>query len=96
MERVSEKSAIYVYFFSIILPGLGQIYLNHKKRGLSILMGALVLSLSVPFLVAFPLNWIITAVYLIWQVFDAFVLYKTENREGKNSLDERNFGSSES
>jgi hypothetical protein len=65
MERVSEKSAIYVYFFSIILPGLGQIYLNHKKRGLSILMGALVLSLSVPFLVAFPLNWIITAVYLI-------------------------------
>jgi hypothetical protein len=31
---MSEKSPFYAYFFSIILPGLGQIYLNHKKRGL--------------------------------------------------------------
>jgi hypothetical protein len=31
---MSEKSRFYAYFFSIILPGLGQIYLNHKNRGL--------------------------------------------------------------
>jgi TM2 domain-containing membrane protein YozV len=86
MERVSEKSAMYAYFFGIILPGLGQIYLNHKKRGLSILIGALGLSLTLTFLFAFPLNWIIMAAYWIWQVLDAFFLYKTENKYIKTHL----------
>jgi TM2 domain-containing membrane protein YozV len=59
MERISEKSSICAYFFSIILPGLGQIYLDHKKRGFTILTGALILSLALSFLFAFPLNWIL-------------------------------------
>jgi hypothetical protein len=46
--------------------------------------------------IAFPLNWIIMAAYRIWQVFDAFVPYKTENKVGKNSFDERNSGSGHS
>jgi hypothetical protein len=46
--------------------------------------------------IAFPLNWIIMAAYWIWQVFDVFALYKTENKVGKNSFDERNSGSSHS
>jgi TM2 domain-containing membrane protein YozV len=49
---MSEKSPFYAYFFSIILPGLGQIYLNHKKRGLTILIGALALSITLAFLFA--------------------------------------------
>jgi TM2 domain-containing membrane protein YozV len=92
MERISEKNAIYAYFFSIILPGLGHIYLNHKKRGLSILMGAFGLSLTLTFLLAFPLNWIIMVAYWIWQVIDAFFLYKTEKKVSKNPLHERNSG----
>lgn len=83
MERISEKSSIYAYFFSIILPGLGQIYLNHKKRGFTILIGALILSLALSFLIAFPLNWIIMATYWIWQVLDAFFLYKSDNKGTK-------------
>lgn len=83
MERISEKSSIYAYFFSIILPGLGQIYLNRKKRGFTILIGALILSLALSFLFAFPLNWIIMATYWIWQVFDAFFLYKSVNKRTK-------------
>jgi hypothetical protein len=59
MERISEKSSICAYFFSIILPRLRQFYLDHKKRGFSILTGALILSLTLSILFAFPLNWIL-------------------------------------
>lgn len=89
MERISEKSSIYAYFFSIILPGLGQIYLDHKKRGFTILTGSLILSLALSFLFAFPLNWIIMATYWIWQVFDAFFLYKSINKGTKTFSDKQ-------
>jgi TM2 domain-containing membrane protein YozV len=89
MERISEKSSIYAYFFSIILPGLGQIYLDQKKRGFTILIGALILSLALSFLFAFPLNWIIMATYWIWQVFDAFFLYKSVNKGTKTFSDKQ-------
>lgn len=89
MERISEKSSIYAYFFSIILPGLGQIYLDHKKRGFTILTGALILSLALSFLFAFPLNWIIMATYWIWQVFDAFFLYRSVNKGTKTFSDKQ-------
>lgn len=85
---MSEKSPFYAYFFSIILPGLGQIYLNHKKRGLSILVGALALSISLAFLFAFPLNWIIMAAYWIWQVFDTYFVYRSEKNLSKNTFGE--------
>ena len=90
MEIISEKSSIYAYFFSIILPGLGQIYLNHKKRGFTVLIGALILSLALSFAFAFPLNWIIMATYWIWQVFDAFFLYKSVNKGTKTFNDKQN------
>lgn len=85
---MSEKSPFYAYFFSIILPGLGQIYLNHKKRGLSILVGALALSITLAFLFAFPLNWIIMAAYWIWQVFDTYLVYRSEKNLSKNAFGE--------
>jgi TM2 domain-containing membrane protein YozV len=89
MEKKSEKIPFYAYFFSIILPGLGQIYLNHKNTGFMILAGAVILSITLSFLFAFPLNWIIMAAYWIWQVFDAFFLYQSQNKvNGKNSLGE--------
>ena len=86
---MSEKNPFYAYFISIILPGLGQIYLNHKKRGLTILIGALALSVTLAFLFAFPLYWIIMASYWIWQVFDTFFLYKSDNSLSKNAFGER-------
>ena len=85
MENMSEKSRLYAYFFSIIFPGLGQIYLNHKNRGFVFLAGAVILSISLSFLFAFPLNWIIMAAYWIWQVFDAFFLYKSKNEVNKKT-----------
>ena len=85
MESMSEKSRFYAYFFSIILPGLGQIYLNHKNRGFMILTGAVILSITLSFLFAFPLNWIIMAAYWIWQVFDAFFLYKFRTKSIKKT-----------
>ena len=86
---MSEKNPFYAYFISIILPGLGQIYLNHKKRGLTILIGALALSVTLAFLFSFPLYWIIMASYWIWQVFDTFFLYKSDNSLSKNAFGER-------
>lgn len=89
MENMSEKTRLYAYFFSIILPGLGQIYLNHKNRGFVILAGAVILSITLSLLFAFPLNMVIMAAYWIWQVFDAFFLYKSKNElNKKNSLGE--------
>ena len=90
MERISKKGAIYAYFFSIILPGLGQIYLNHKKRGYTILVGALILSLALSFFFTFPLNWIILTAYWVWQVFDAFFLYNTASKASKAYNDKQN------
>lgn len=78
MNEIPKKSRFYAYFFSIILPGLGQIYLDHEKRGFMILAGAVTLSVIISFFFAFPLNWIIMAGYWIWQVFDAFFLYHSQ------------------
>lgn len=86
---MSEKSLFYAYLFSIILPGFGQIYLNHKKRGYTILIGALALSIPLAFLFAFSLYWIIMAAYWIWQVFDSFFVYRSENKVSKNAFGER-------
>ena len=85
MENLSEKSRFYAYFFSIILPGLGQIYLNHKNRGFMVLTGAVILSITLSFLFVFPLNWIIMAAYWLGQVFDAFFLYKSQNAVNKKT-----------
>jgi TM2 domain-containing membrane protein YozV len=86
MESISKKSAIYAYFFSIILPGLGQIYLNHKKRGLIILIGALVISLFASWFLTFPINWLAMTAYWIWQVLDAFILYtRTVNKKSSQN-----------
>ena len=78
MNEIPKKSRFYAYFFSIILPGLGQIYLDHEKRGFMILAGAVTLSVIISFFFAFPLNWIIMVGYWIWQVFDAFFLYYSQ------------------
>ena len=56
------------------------------KRGLTILIGALALSITLAFLFAFPLNWIIMAAYWIWQVFDTFFVYRSENNLNKNTF----------
>jgi TM2 domain-containing membrane protein YozV len=86
---MSEKSPFYAYFLSIILPGLGQIYLNHKKRGLTILIGALTLSITLTFLLALHLNWIIMVAYWVWQVSDTYFVYRSENKLSKNAFGER-------
>ena len=85
MDSMSAKNRLYAYFFSIILPGLGQIYLNHKNRGFMILTGAVILSITLSFLFAFPLNWIIVVAFWIWQVFDAFFLHKSKNEVNKKT-----------
>ena len=90
MNEIPKKSLFYAYFFSIILPGLGQIYLNHEKRGFMILTGAVTLSVILSFFFAFPLNWIIMAGYWIWQVFDAFFQYNSQ----KEVNSENSFGES--
>jgi predicted tellurium resistance membrane protein TerC len=64
-------------------------YLNHKKRGYTLLIGALAMSITLAFLFAFPLNWIIMVAYWIWQVFDTFFVYRSENKVSKNAFGER-------
>jgi len=61
---------------SVIIFGLGQIYLGMIGRGLAILIAGFVLSfssgISLPFYVSLPL----ILIYWIWQIIDAYQLYK--------------------
>jgi TM2 domain-containing membrane protein YozV len=75
MGAVRPKSHALTIILSVIIFGLGQIYLGLIGRGLAILIvgfvGSIVVSISLPFYVSLP---VITA-YWIWQIIDAYQSY---------------------
>jgi TM2 domain-containing membrane protein YozV len=72
MKPVKEKSLALTIILSVIIFGLGQIYLGLIGRGLAILIGgfvgSLVLSMLLPFYISLPL----IIVFWIWQIIDAY------------------------
>jgi hypothetical protein len=59
-----------------LLAGVGHIYLGFMKRGIIILIIGIGFGYIVSSLVPFPLSWLIIGPYWIWQLVDAYNLYK--------------------
>ena len=76
MKPVRTKSLALTIILSVIIIGLGQIYLGLIGRGLAILIagfvGSIVLSIFLPLHLSLP----IIIIFWAWQIFDAYNSYK--------------------
>ena len=61
---------------AVVLSGLGHIYLGFVKRGIIILIIGIVIWIVVSWLIPIPFSWLIGITYWIWQIWDAYNLYK--------------------
>lgn len=64
---------------AVLVSGVGHIYLGFIKRGIIILIIAIILGLSLPLLVPMPYSWIILIGYWLWQIWDAYIHHKKLN-----------------
>jgi TM2 domain-containing membrane protein YozV len=80
MKPVPKKSLAVTIVLSVIIFGLGQIYLGFVKRGIIILIagfvGSVVLSLFLPFYLSLPF----IVAFWIWQIVDAYKLHNKIQR----------------
>lgn len=61
---------------AVLVSGVGHIYLGFIKRGIIILIVAIIFGFSMPFLIPIPFSWIILIGYWLWQIWDAYKHYK--------------------
>jgi len=64
---------------AVLISGVGHIYLGFIKRGIIILIIAILLSFILPFLIPMPFSWIILIGYWLWQIWDTYKHYKKLN-----------------
>jgi TM2 domain-containing membrane protein YozV len=81
MKSIPKKSLGVTIVLSVIIFGLGQIYLGFVKRGIIILIagyvGSVVVSLFLPFYLSIPF----IVVFWIWQIYDAYKLHSKIQRQ---------------
>lgn len=70
------KSIKITILLAFLGTGVGHIYLDAIKRGIIILAVGNALVIIVPLFVPFPFSWVITSVYWIMQMVDAYLLYR--------------------
>ena len=78
------KHLAIVILLSILITGLGQIYLGYAKRGIIILITGVTIAITLNLFLPYPLP-LIGFVYWIWQIIDATMLYK--KIKGRNIID---------
>jgi hypothetical protein len=61
---------------AVVFWGVGHIYLEFFKRGITILIVGIVSSMVASILIPFPYNSIVIIGYWIWQIIDAYKHYK--------------------
>ena len=64
---------------AVLVSGVGHIYLGFVKRGIIILIVAIVLAVTIPLFIPMPYSWIILIGYWLWQIYDAYMHYKKSN-----------------
>src|SRR5687768_10944067 len=69
------KSLPITIILAVILSGLGHIYLGFVKRGIIILIIGIALWAVATWLIP-VFGWILGVAYWIWQIYDAYKLYK--------------------
>jgi TM2 domain-containing membrane protein YozV len=70
------KSLKITILLAFLVSGVGHIYLGVIKRGIIILVFGIALWIIVPLFVPFPLSWVILIAYWIFQMGDAYGIYK--------------------
>jgi hypothetical protein len=64
---------------AVVLWGVGHIYLGVIRRGITILIVGIVLSIVVNLFVPIPFSWVIVIGYWLWQIYDAYKHYQKLN-----------------
>lgn len=71
----SERSHLVAFFLSLIMPGLGHVWLRHYQRGISIFL-AIVTALATVFWYKHPAWYILPAALWLWNLWDVIKLPK--------------------
>ena len=79
LHKIVAKRLWLTILLAVVVWGVGHIYLGFIKRGITILVIGVIISISVPLLVPIPLSWIIVIGYWLWQIWDAYKHYKKLN-----------------
>ncbi|MGI0026612.1 MAG: hypothetical protein ACREAD_02075 [Nitrosopumilaceae archaeon] len=75
---VDQKSEALAIVLSVLIAGVGQMYLGKIGRGVGILIGLIIL--AVIGIVTLGVGYILAIILFIWQIIDAYNLCKKYNR----------------
>jgi hypothetical protein len=64
---------------AVLIDGVGHIYLEFFKRGITILIIGIVSAMVASIFIPFPYNLTVIIGYWIWQIIDAYKHYKKLN-----------------
>ena len=70
------KSLGITILLALLVSGVGHIYLGFTNRGITILVIAIFLSITLSLFVPFPYSWIMAGAFWIWQMVDVYSHYK--------------------
>ncbi|MFI5405260.1 MAG: hypothetical protein ACHQ1D_01970 [Nitrososphaerales archaeon] len=73
------KSLALTILLSVIIYGLGEIYLGEINRGVIVLIVGVAVSLGASLLLPFYIAALIIFAYWIWQLVDAYLQYRRLN-----------------
>jgi TM2 domain-containing membrane protein YozV len=73
------KSLALTILLSVIIYGLGEIYLGEINRGVIVLIVGVAVSLGASLLLPFYIAALIIFAYWIWQLVDAYIQYRRIN-----------------
>ena len=74
-----SKSLALTILLSVIIYGLGEIYLGEINRGVIVLIVGVAVSLGASLLLPFYIAALIIFAYWIWQLVDAYLQYRKLN-----------------
>ena len=74
-----SKSLALTILLSVIIYGLGEIYLGEINRGVIVLIVGVAVSLGASLLLPFYIAALIIFAYWIWQLVDAYLQYRRLN-----------------
>ncbi|RPJ28082.1 MAG: hypothetical protein EHM25_10440 [Nitrosopumilales archaeon] len=80
------KSLAITIILSLLVAGVGHIYLGVVKRGIYILIFGIVLLIIASWFVPSPLSWALVIIYWIWQIVDAYRQY-TKLKLGESQIE---------
>lgn len=80
------KSLPITIILAVILSGLGHIYLGFIKRGIVILIIGIAIWAVVTWLIP-VFGWIIGVAYWVWQIYDAYKIFKSKAQTTQGSSD---------